>query len=392
MKKGFPIMLTIVLVLTLLSGCGTNGEANQAEGSKVTSETPKTTETTEPTKPVETPVDVFYEDETLEVIVPFGPGGGTDAFGRFIAEYLGKHTDGSPAVQVVNIAGGGSINGANEFVLVRKHDGLTTLLTSASTHAPYLLGEPAVKYDLKKMRPVVGLPTGAVVYASPETGIKEPKDILNPAEKLIYAGISATGLDLVTLLSFDVLGADVQAILGYEGRGPARVAYEMHESNIDYQTTTAYINDVEPLIAGNKAVPLYSLGQLDETGDIVRDPAFPDIPSIKEFYVSVHGTEPSGTAWDAYKAFVGASFTVQKVIWLHDDAPQEAYDALSKAAELIANDADFNTKATEALGGYKLVSGPSLEKMITSMLNVKPEALDYVKDYLEKNYDIKRAK
>ena len=53
------------------------------------------------------------------------------------------------------------------------------------------------------------------------------------------------------------LGVDIQAVMGYEGRGPARVAFEQGESNIDYQTTSGYLSNVVPLVEEGKAIPLF---------------------------------------------------------------------------------------------------------------------------------------
>lgn len=247
----------------------------------------------------------FYEGETLELVIPFGAGGGTDVFARFMQEYLVKHTPGNPEVQAVNIPGGGSINGANEYVQMREPNGLSALVSSGSTHGPYLLGDPNVQYDLTELQPTVGVPVGGIVYTSPDTGIEEPADILNATENLVYAGISATGADLAALLSFELLGADVESIMGYEGRGPSRVAFEQGESNIDYQTSSAYNENVEPLVDSGEAVPLYTFGQLDSDGNLVRDTGYPDLPTVKEVYEEIHGEEPSGVVWEAYKTYVG---------------------------------------------------------------------------------------
>ncbi|WP_010531846.1 Bug family tripartite tricarboxylate transporter substrate binding protein [Lentibacillus jeotgali] len=361
LMTGIVLMLITAIVLT---GCS----SNSASGSSST----------------------FYEGKSLELLVPFGTGGGTDTFARFVAPYLNENVKGSPTIQTVNVPGGGSINGSNEFVLSRKPNGQNALVTSGSTHMPYFLGDPAVKYELKDMKPVMGLPTGGVVYVNPETGIKGPKDLTKSNEKLTYAGISATGLDLVTLLAFEVLQMDVETILGYDGRGPSRVAFESGESNIDYQTTMAYLSNVKPLVKEGQANPLFSFGQLNEKGEVVRDPAFPDMPTLKEFYVKAYGEEPSGTAWEAYKAFLGSSFTVQKVIWLHKDAPKEAVEALSQGAKKAVEDPEFTKKGEEVLGGYKPYVGDQLDKVVKNMLNTDEEVTNWVKEFLEKEYDITR--
>lgn len=366
--KKFNLTVGLVLMLlvsTLLAGCNSESASGSSDGP-------------------------FYEGESLELMVPFGTGGGTDTFARFVTPFLNESVEGNPTTQTVNVPGGGSINGANEFVLSREHNGEFALVTSASTHMPYFLEDPAVKYDLKEMKPVMGLPTGGVVYVNPETGIEGPKDIQNPKQDLTYAGISATGLDLVTLLAFEVLEMDVEAILGYDGRGPSRVAFESGESNIDYQTTTAFLTNVTPMVEEGKAKPLFAFGQIDENGDVVRDPAFPDLPSLKEFYVEAYGEDPSGEAWEAYKAFLGSSFTVQKVIWLHKDAPEEAVKALSEGAEKVVKIPEFSEKGKEVLGGYTPYVGEQLEKVVNNMLDTDEEVISWVKDYLEKEHDIKR--
>jgi tripartite-type tricarboxylate transporter receptor subunit TctC len=378
-KQLFIILLAFTLIFTM-TACGGRSNTASQPAPNDTSTTQKNTETNQPVAQ-EKP---FYQGKSLEMLVPFGAGGGSDVSARFFAPFYTKFIEGNPSVQVVNVPGGGSINGANEFINLRKSNGEFVLWTSASTVYPYLLREPAVQYELKELQPVVGMPTGAVVYISPSTGYNQPKDILNPSEKLIYAGISATGLDLVTLLAFEVIGVDVLAILGYEGRGPARVAFEQGESNIDYQTTSAYVSNVEPLVGENKAIPLFSVGQLDGKGNVVRDPAFPDILSIAEFYKEVHGTEPSGTAWNAYKTFLGTGFAVQKILWMHKDAPQEAVDALREASVAIIADDEFLSAGEEALGGYTPYAGPELQEIIDEMLDIEDSVIDWVLEFLEK--------
>jgi hypothetical protein len=47
---------------------------------------------------------------------------------------------------------------------------------------------------------------------------------------------------------FRLLGFDVQYVFGFQGRGDGRLAFERGETNIDYQTSSAYIRNVVPLV------------------------------------------------------------------------------------------------------------------------------------------------
>ena len=65
-----------------------------------------------------------FAGKTITFVIPFGVGGGSDVWGRFIAIYLSKHLNGNPAVVVKNQPGGGSVGGANFFAASAKPDGL----------------------------------------------------------------------------------------------------------------------------------------------------------------------------------------------------------------------------------------------------------------------------
>ena len=73
-----------------------------------------------------------FAGETIEWIVPFKEGGGTDRWARFYAPLLSQHLPGQPKIVVKNIPGGGSITGANQFARRAKPDGLTIFGSSSS--------------------------------------------------------------------------------------------------------------------------------------------------------------------------------------------------------------------------------------------------------------------
>jgi hypothetical protein len=160
-------------------------------------------------------------------------------------------------------------------------------------------GRQGGQVRLSQWKPLLVNPVGGVMYASPASGIKRVEDIAKTKD-LIYGGISAIGLDLIPL-SFELLELDTKGVLGFKGRGEARIAFERGETNIDYQTTPAYNATVVPLIKEGKAIPLMSFGQLDDKGNIIRDPAVPDLPTVPELYEKLKGKKPSGRFWETYK-------------------------------------------------------------------------------------------
>ncbi len=328
----------------------------------------------------------FYAGKTIEFVVPFKEGGGTDIWARVIAPYLQKHIGGNPKILIRNVPGGESIHGVNQYMARAKADGLNMVVTSATQAFHVFLGVKAVQYDFAKLRPLIVNPVGGAVYVAPSTGVKTATDLLKPQEKLVFAGMSPTSLDLVALLAFDVLGMDVKGVLGYEGRGPARLAFERGESNIDQQTTPAYYSSVVPLVKSGKAIPVFSFGQMNSAGELTRDPAFPDLPDVDEVYTLLFKKKPVGAGWEAYKAFNAAAFAVQKILWVKKEAPAESIQAVLEAADRMQKDTEFLQKADKVLGGYPVLRGDKIESAIQKTYNLAPEARTYVLDLLKKKY------
>lgn len=148
-----------------------------------------------------------FAGETIEWTIPFGVGGGTDVWARFFAPQLSEALPGKPTVVVLNVPGGGSISGANQFAQRASHDGLSILGTSVSTQYPAILGDPRVRYDYAEWTAILASPTGGVVYIDPKYGVTGPADIEKlRAEEIRFASQGATALEMPVLLAMKMMG------------------------------------------------------------------------------------------------------------------------------------------------------------------------------------------
>ena len=183
----------------------------------------------------------------------------------------------------------------------------------------------------------------------------------------------------------DVLKKPVDATFGFEGRETALLAYQRGEVDIDYQTTSAYKTQVEPLVKKGKAVPLMSFGVLKD-GKVVRDPNVPDLPTVEEFYTKMYGKKPSGPAYESYKAFLVPGSTYQKGLWANKDTPDSIVRAYWDAVDKLKKDKRFAAKSGEVLGGYPLYSGENAEKKIQKAFELDPADRKYALDMLKDEY------
>lgn len=328
--------------------------------------------------------------KTVEWIIPFSETGGSAKWANFYAPLLSEALPGQPTVVVKFMPGAGSTKGANYFQDQEFEDGTTIFGSSGSTQFPFLLGDPRVKFDYADWNIVLASGTGGVAYLPPETAAMMDGMNAGPLQGMdfIYGNQGATRLDLVPTLAWEMLGLNVESVMGIKGRGDGRLMFERGEATIDYQTSTSYLAGVTPLVEAGTAVPMMTWGALDDDGNIVRDPTFPEIPTFKELCEATDGCETSGEKWDAWKAFFIAGFPAQKMVFLPNGASDAAIATYTDAFEAIKARPDFAEISGNRLGKYPQMTGPAAKKALDSGTKVTPEAKAFVVNWLQEKYGV----
>ena len=330
----------------------------------------------------------YFAGKTIEIVVPFGEGGATFVSAKFLEPYFEKHLPGNPEIDVVSRPGGGSILGANWFEQNAKSDGTTILFTTSSTANPFVLGQEGVEYRLADYRVAYSHPFSAVAYTSPATGVTSAADIKNSSVPLIYGGIAAAASDLPGLLSFEVLDLDVKSVLGFNGRGPVRLAFEQGELNLDYQFTPVYLTQVVPSVEEGRAVPLWTGGAMQDGVLKARDPIAPELPSVYEVYETMYGAPPSGIEWEAFQGVASVTYAYGLTAYMHPDTSQEVLDLFAEAAARINADPEFQAESQEVTNGARLNAGPATEAAIKAALSPSQEVRTYLRNLLSEKYGV----
>ena len=332
------------------------------------------------------PVD--FAGKRVELVVPFPPGGGADVYARALAPHLEKHLPGKPTIIVRNVPGGGSITGANQFNARAKPDGLTVLVASASTVMNFVFQRSRMELDLTRAEPVILSPQGSVAYVAPSLGVKGPKDIAKlKGQTLAFGGSSPTSTEVRWLTAFELLGLTVKPVWGV-ARGPARRAVERGELNLNDDTNPAYLKSGPQLVKAGKAVPLFALGVLDEKGNVVRDPNFPDLPSFPEAYELMHGKKPSGVAYDAWKAAFQIGVMANKLIVLPPGTPAAVVETWRGAIRKVLDDPEFEKYAAAVIEGYPQFVGEAARPILKEATTLTPQVWEWLKSYLKTHHGV----
>jgi tripartite-type tricarboxylate transporter receptor subunit TctC len=330
------------------------------------------------------------DGKTIEWTVPFDPGGGTDMRSRFHLPWLKKYLKSRTTIVIRNKPGAGSISGTNLFYVSRaRGDEVNMLSTGGSTNIAMMMKPPAVKFNFLDMIPIASFSVGSVWYVARDTGVRTITDLKHPSKVLHYAGVAASGRDLSGLLAFDLLGIDVQVTLGYTSGGASTLLnFERGESNFDMQTTSVF----RTRLAGRvDVVPLYADGVLDEKGDVARDPSWPNLPTVKEAYITLHGKEPSGPQWEAYKIALGTRAGLDMLVWLHPDAPRNLVDELTRAFRDMSGDPEYQKALEQQTGSNPPIVGQErLKPLVKQTFDIDPKVREWLYGWLEQKYKIPR--
>jgi tripartite-type tricarboxylate transporter receptor subunit TctC len=214
-----------------------------------------------------------YPAQSVRFLVPFPPGGGSDAVARILAQELVKGT--GQQFIVDNRGGGGGII-ANEMAARATPDGYTILLgfIGPMVIAPAMVRTP---YDsIRDFIPVSLVAAGQyMMVVHPSVPVNTLKDFVayakaNPG-KINYASSgNGTPLQLAAELFKTRAGIEMTNV-PYKGGGPATAAVLAGEVQVLFGSITSVL----PQVKANKLVPL------GETG-ATRSPIAPEYPTIAE--------------------------------------------------------------------------------------------------------------
>jgi len=227
-----------------------------------------------------------WPDRPIRFVVPFAPGGNTDAVGRIAAQYLGEALGRSIVIE--NRGGAGGIIGS-DAVAKAAPDGYTFLVGSIGS----ITISPAIErmpYDpLKDLAPVSLLNTNPLILVGrKDLGLSSVQDVVARAkqkpESLTYGSSGIGGLMHVSALLFESRSGAKLTHVPYRGGAPAVAALLSGEVDLVF----ANMSDALPQIKAGSIVPL-------GVTTTARSPELPDMPTVAESGVPGFATE----SWNA---------------------------------------------------------------------------------------------
>jgi tripartite-type tricarboxylate transporter receptor subunit TctC len=272
-----------------------------------------------------------WPSKGITLIVPYAPGGYTDAIGRVTARYLEKAL--GVNVIVENKAGAGGIVGS-QLVAKAPPDGYTLCVCSVGAISVAPVAQK-VAYDPKKdfepISIVSTIPQTVIVKKS--LPIESMKDLVNYAKAnpgaLKYGSSGAGGLMHYSVALYQVRTGTNMVHIPYRGGAPATLAVVTGEVDLSFTNMTDALPQME---AGTvRALAVTS---------VARSPFAPNLPTVAETGVPNFAAE----SWNGIMAPAGT--------------PAPVIERVSKALQAMAQD-DEAKKQMANVGATAVFTTPA---------------------------------
>jgi len=294
-----------------------------------------------------------YPVKTVEIVCPWGAGGGTDRLARFFADQLQKEL-GEPFV-VVNKTGGGGAVGHSAGAFARP-DGYTVTLVTLEISLMHWMGLTTLNVD--NFDYVIQLNQDAssvlVKADAPWQTVEELlEEIRKNPGKIKFSGSSAGSIwDLARIGMFNAVGIAPDAVIWVPTTGAAPSIVELLGGHVEVITCS-----LPEASAQVEAGQLRALAVMANQ----RLPQYPNVPTLKEQGINWYAgtwrglSVPKNTPKEVIQTLYNASLKIAQSDTFKDFMNKTGFGIELRGPEEFyefAKEQDTTWQAILKLGGY----------------------------------------
>jgi len=317
-------------------------------------------------------VEDFYKTRTITVYIASGPGGGYDAYGRLLAQYIVGHLPGHPQSVAINMTGAGGRTLANFLYNKAPQDGTAIgILQAPIIMDPLIYGKDAqgVLYDPRKFSWIGSLDQFtpiAVVWN--KFGVKTLDEAKGREIKFGSSGGDVSERLYANILN-TMLGTKFVAVAGYSGSAEIALAMEREEVPAFVGWYWAGMKRTKPeWLEKNLVTVLAQFG-------ITPNPDIKGAPFIMDLLKDPADRQVVRVALS--QLAMARPFTAPP------NVPKERVAALRQAFDAMVKDPAFAADAQKQQLDLTPYSGAQIDALLMEMFATPPELLARVKAAME---------
>lgn len=306
----------------------------------------------------------FYKGKLLDLEIGYPTGGSNDAYGRLLANHLGRHIPGAPTVVPRNTPGAGSFLAVNRVYNNLPKDGTVIGLGAPTLALDEKLGSQGVRFKTGELNWIGRIDSLINIVMMWHTSpVKSIADAQRIQSTLSGTGAGSTVSIYPTVLN-NVIGTKFKLVMGYRGSNEAMLAMERGEVE-GHSTAWAAVKVAKPDWIRDKTVNIIVQFALK------RHPELPDVPTAVELARN-----------DEERAVLSAIMNASEVgtaFFTTPGVPADRLAALRRAFDETMKDPDFLAEASRLRLGVNPMTGEEVQKLIAQVSNLSPALLEKVR-------------
>lgn len=270
MRRPMRRWLATGLAAAMLAACAGNGDDGDPaadEGGAAAGDQDAPSEDEDALSEGET--GAWEPDQDVEFIIPFGPGGGFDAYSRQVVDAAQQFLPDGVSITVRNVEGAGGSVGAQTLLRAAPDGHTIGLVYDVGLAVSQTIDDQAEIDLLEDFAFIAGITEEPyTLFATADSGITSLEDL--EGETVRYGALGAASPMFVAgVIAAELLGFDAQYVTAYPGAGDLLNG----ATRGDIDVSALEVSSIAQFVESGDFVPLLVLGE---------DPvdAFPDTPTI----------------------------------------------------------------------------------------------------------------
>jgi tripartite-type tricarboxylate transporter receptor subunit TctC len=311
--------------------------------------------------------DAYFKDKQIRLVVGSAAGGGYDAYGRLLAQYMRNHIPGNPTIIVQNMPGAGSLVAANYIYNVAPKDGTFFGAVNAMLATDPLVYPERVKFDPRRFGWLgSALRENHIGVAWSEARVRSLDDVLK--NQLIVAGTGGA-TNFYPLFVDALLGAKMKMIPGYQGTKQGMLAMERGEAGGVVGITWASVKATNGSWLRDDKIRVFAQFGLKK---------HPELPDVSWIYDYAH-TDDDRAAMDL--AFGNSEFG--RPFMAPPGVPDRVVEILRDAFEDTMSDPAFQADAEKRELDLSFTSGREIQSLIEKIYQTPPAVVARVRQIVQ---------
>ena len=312
----------------------------------------------------QSPAD-FYAGKTVKIVFGTSAGGEYGLYAQFLAQHIGKHVPGKPAVIAQSMPGAGGLTALNYAAKLAPQDGTVLSLPHVSIAQDGLLN-PMAQFNPGEFQ-WIGRVAGSVLVGvvSRKAGVRSLAEA--KTKELIAGGVGANNQTALTPRILNALaGTKFKIVTGYKGTGEVMTAWERGEVDVVTANWDLITTRYKQQASAGEIIPLY-------VHATTRPQVLSGVPMITDF----GGTESER----AFLRLYGIGAEIGRSLAAPPDVPKARLNLWRTAFAKMLADPEFMIAVSKGNIRLNPLDGETLAAKVADATNLPAEKVAQARQF-----------